>query len=307
MGQSVVTVFGGSGFLGRHIVGRLAGQGAKVRAASRHPERTDVPGTGVEGGEVEGGEIDSVYADVRDDASVASAVAGSGSVINAVGLYVARGAETFEAIHVRGAERVARHASRASVERLVQISGIGAAANSVSPYVRARAHGESAVQEAFEGATILRPSVLFGPGDAFFNSLARIARVTPALPLFGNGGTRLQPVYVDDVAKAVAKVLAEPLSRGRVYELGGPKTYSYRALLRLMLRQLGRRRLLLPLPFFVWELLADVMSLLPNPPVTRDQITLMKRDNVVGPGALSFTDLGIELAAVEAVLPAYLG
>ena len=302
MGQSVVTVFGGSGFLGRHIVGRLAGQGAKVRAASRHPERTDVPGTGVEGGE-----IDSVYADVRDDASVASAVAGSGSVINAVGLYVERGAETFEAIHVRGAERVARHASRAGVERLVQISGIGADANSDSPYVRARAHGESAVQEAFEGATILRPSVLFGPGDAFFNSLARIAKVTPALPLFGNGGTRLQPVYVDDVAKAVAKILAEPRSRGRVYELGGPRTYSYRALLRLMLRQLGRRRLLLPLPFFVWELLADVMSLLPNPPVTRDQITLMRRDNVVGPGALSFTDLGIEPAAVEAVLPAYLG
>lgn len=171
----------------------------------------------------------------------------------------------------------------------------------------ARAHGESAVQEAFDGATILRPSVLFGPGDAFFNSLARIARVTPALPLFGNGRTRLQPVYVDDVAKAVTKVLAEPRSRGRVYELGGPKTYSYRALLRLMLRQVGRRRLLLPLPFFVWELLADVMSVLASPAVTRDQITLMKRDNVVGPGALSFTDLGIEPAAVEAVLPAYLG
>ena len=302
MGQSVVTVFGGSGFLGRHIVGRLAGQGAKVRAASRHPERTDVPGT-----RIEAGDIDSVYADVRDDASVASAVSGCGAVINAVGLYVERGAETFEAIHVRGAERVTRHASRAGVERLVQISGIGADAHSDSPYVRARAHGESAVQEAFDGATILRPSVLFGPGDAFFSSLARIARVTPALPLFGNGGTRLQPVYVDDVAKAVTKVLAEPRSRGRVYELGGPRTYTYRALLRLMLRQLGRRRLLLPLPFFVWELLADVMSLLPNPPVTRDQITLMKRDNVVGPGALSFTDLGIEPAAVEAVLPAYLG
>ncbi len=302
MGQSLVTVFGGSGFLGRHIVGRLAGQGARVRAASRHPERTDVPGT-----RIEAGDIESVYADVRDDASVASAVAGCGAVINAVGLYVERGAETFDAIHVRGAERVARHASRAGVERLVQISGIGADASSNSPYVRARAHGESAVADAFGGATILRPSVLFGPGDAFFSSLARIARVTPALPLFGNGGTRLQPVYVDDVAKAVTKVLAEPRLRGRVYELGGPRTYTYRALLRLMLRQLGRRRLLLPLPFFVWELLADVMSLLPNPPVTRDQITLMKRDNVVGPGALSFTDLGIEPAAVEAVLPAYLG
>ncbi len=302
MGHGVVTVFGGSGFLGRHIVGRLTGQGARVRAASRHAERTGVPGTGVAGGAIE-----LVYADVRDDASVALAVAGSESVINAVGQYVGRGAETFDAIHVRGAERVARHASRAGVERLVQISGIGADANSDSPYVRARAHGESAVAAAFEGATILRPSVLFGPGDAFFNSLARIARVTPALPLFGNGQTRLQPVYVDDVAKAVAKVLAEPLSLGQVYELGGPKTYTYRALLRLMLRQLGRRRLLLPLPFFVWELLADIMSLSARPAVTRDQITLMRRDNVVGPGALSFTDLEIEPAAVEAVLPVYLG
>ncbi len=302
MGQNLVTVFGGSGFLGRHIVGRLAGQGARVRAASRHPERTDVPGSGVAGGE-----IDSVYADVRDDASVATAVAGSESVINAAGLYVERGAETFDAVHVKGAERVAREAFRAGVERLVQISGIGADAHSESSYVRARAHGESAVQEAFDGATILRPSVLFGPGDAFFNALARIAKVTPVIPLFGNGQTRFQPVYVDDVAKAVAKVLAEPRSRGRVYELGGPKTYSYRALLRLMLRQLGHRRLLLPLPFFVWELLADVMSVLASPAVTRDQITLMKRDNVVGPGALSFTDLGIEPAAVEAVLPAYLG
>ncbi len=302
MGQSLVTVFGGSGFLGRHIVGRLVDEGARVRAASRHPERTDVPGTGVAGGAIE-----PVYADVRDDASVASAVAGSESVINAVGLYVERGAESFDAIHVGGAERVAREASRAGVERLVQISGIGADANSDSSYVRARAHGESAVQEAFDGATILRPSVLFGPGDAFFNSLARIAKVTPALPLFGNGHTRLQPVYVSDVAKAVAKVLAEPLSLGQVYELGGPKTYTYRALLRLMLRQVGRRRLLLPLPFFVWELLADVMSLLPNPPVTRDQITLMIRDNVVAPGVLSLTDLGIEPAAVETVLPAYLG
>ncbi len=302
MGHGVVTVFGGSGFLGRHIVGRLVDQGARVRAASRHPERTDVPGT-----RAEGVEIDSVYADVRDDASVASAVAGSESVINAVGLYVERGAETFDAIHVGGAERVAREASRAGVERLVQISGIGAGANSDSPYVRARAHGESAVQEAFEGATILRPGVLFGPGDAFFNSLARIAKVTPALPLFGNGQTRLQPVYVDDVAKAVTKVLAEPLSLGQVYELGGPKTYTYRALLRLMLRQLRRRRLLLPLPFLVWELLADIMSLSARPAVTRDQITLMKRDNVVGPGALSFADLEIEPVAVEEVLPAYLG
>jgi NADH dehydrogenase len=302
MGHGLVTVFGASGFLGRHILGRLADAGAKVRAASRHPERTGVPGT-----DAAGAAIEAVYADVRDDASVASALAGSEAVVNAVGLYVERGDESFEAIHVEGAARVARHASRAGAGRLVLISGIGADADSESPYVRARAHGESAVQEAFAGATVLRPGVLFGPGDAFFSSLARIAKLAPALPLFGNGDTRLQPVYVDDVAEAVAKVLAEPLSPGLVYELGGPETYTYRALLRLMLRQLKRRRLLLPVPFLVWELLAVVMSLLPNPPVTRDQITLMRRDNVVGPDALGFTDLGIEPASVEAVLPNYLG
>jgi NADH dehydrogenase len=234
-------------------------------------------------------------------------VAGSDAVVNAVGLYVERGAETFDLVHVGGAAHVARQAWRVGAERLIHISGIGADATSKSPYVRARAHGERAVEEAFDRATILRPSVLFGPGDAFFNVLARMAKVMPVLPLFGGGLTKLQPVYVDDVAGAVTRALADPMSVGRVYELGGPKAYTYKALVQLVSTQIGRRRMLLPVPFLIWQVVAGVMSLLSRPPVTRDQITLMKRDNVVGHGALSFTDLDIQPAAVEDVLPACLG
>ena len=302
MGYKLVTVFGGSGFLGRHIIESLADQGARVRVAVRHPERATFPGTFADGGQCE-----AVYADVRDETSTALAVAGSDAVINAVGLYVECGTETFEAVHVGGARHVARQSSVAGVERLVHISGIGSDATSQSRYVRARAHGETAVMQVFDGATVLRPSVLFGPGDAFFNLLAQMAERMPVLPLFGNGRAKLQPVYVGDVAKAVTRVLAEPLCAGQCYELGGPKTYTYRALLQLVSRQIGRRRLLLPVPFSIWEILAGVMSLLPSPPVTRDQITLMKRDNVVDRGALGFTDLDIEPTAVEDVVPAYLG
>ena len=302
MEHSVVTVFGGSGFLGRHIVRRLADQGARVRVAVRRPEGATLLGTSAVRGQIE-----PVYADVRDETSAANAVAGSDAVVNAVGLYVERGAETFDLVHVRGAGHVARHARRAGVQRLIHISGIGADGASKSRYVRARAHGESAVEEAFDRATIFRPSVLFGPGDAFFNVLARMAKVMPVLPLFGGGLTKLQPVYVDDVARAVTRALADPMSVGRVYELGGPKAYTYRALVQLVLTQIGCRRMLLPVPFPIWEVVAGVMSLLSRPLVTRAQITLMKRDNVVGDGALSFRDLDIQPTAVEDVLPTYLG
>jgi NADH dehydrogenase len=294
-----VTVFGGTGFLGRHIVKRLVDESARVRVAVRRPECASLLGIS--------GQIEHVHADVRDETSVANAVAGSDAVVNAVGLYVERGAETFDLVHVRGAGHVARQARRAGVERLIHISGIGADATSRSPYVRARAHGESAVEEAFDRVTVLRPSVLFGPGDSFFNVLARMARVMPVLPLFGGGLTKLQPVHVDDVARALVTALADPMSVGRVYELGGPKAYTYRALVELVLTQIGRGRMLLPVPFPIWEGVAGVMSLLSRPLVTRDQITLMKHDNVVGDGALSFKDLYLQPAAVEDVLPTYLG
>ena len=297
-----VTVFGGSGFLGRQIVRRLAGEGAAVRVAVRHPERAAfLTGTGA------AGEITAVYADVWDEASVGPAVAGAEAVVNTVGHYVERGRASFAAIHGQGAMQVARAAAQAGVRRLVHISGIGADPASASPYVRARGIGERLVREAFPEATILRPSVLFGPEDAFLNRLAGLARVMPALPLFGSGATKLQPVYVRDVAEAVARALATPAAQGRVYELGGPRIYTYEELVRLVLAQIGRKRLLVPIPFVIWELLAALVAPLPHRPVSRDQVILMKRDNVVAASALTFAELGIAPTPLEEVLPTYLG
>jgi uncharacterized protein YbjT (DUF2867 family) len=298
MAYNRVTVFGGSGFLGRQIVKRLADHGAEVRVAVRRPERASFL-TVASGA----GRITAVYADVWDEASVAPMVDGSDAVINTVGHYVERGKATFEAIHGQGALHVARASARAGVRRLVHTSGLGADPTSDSPYVRARGIGEDLVKEAFPSATILRPSVLFGREDAFFNRLAALARVMPVLPLFGSGETKLQPVYVGDVAEAVARALATSAAEGKVYELGGPRIYTYKALVRLVLTQIGRNRLLLPFPFFAWEVLAS----LPNHPVSRDQVKLMKKDNVVGAQALTLTALGIEPTPVEAILPTYLG
>ncbi len=232
MAYSCVTVFGGSGFLGRRIVERLVDDGAVVRVAVRHPERAarlDSAGTT--------GRIVPIYADVWNEASVAPAVKGADAVINTVGHYVERGKSTFEAIHGQGAMHVARASASAGVQRLVHISGLGADPASDSPYVRARAIGERLVSEAFPNATILRPSVVFGPEDAFFNRLAALARLMPVLPLFGSGDVRLQPVYVGDVAEAAAKALATPVTQGKTYELRGPRVRPYKALLRLVLAE----------------------------------------------------------------------
>ena len=259
---SPVTVFGGSGFLGRRIVERLAAEGNDVRVAVRHPERASFEGrprgndrAGGNGAGVGGagsGRIELVRADVWEEPTVIRAVEGAASVINTVGHYVEKRGATFDAIHGRGALHVARQAKEAGAARLIHISGLGADPESDSPYIRARGIGENLVREAFEGVTILRPSVIFGPGDAFLNRLAAMGRQTPVLPLFGTGGTKLQPVFVDDVAEACARVLAEPSSQGLVYELGGPRIYAYEELVRLVLERAGRRTALLPVPFLVW-------------------------------------------------------
>jgi NADH dehydrogenase len=297
--MSRITVFGGSGFLGRAIVRRLVEGGAEVRVAVRHPERAAFV--------TESGAVEAVRADVWDEPTVGPALAGAEAVVNTVGHYVERGGASFEAVHGRGALHVARAAAAAGIGRLVHISGIGADEGSESSYVRARAIGERLVREALPQAVILRPSVMFGPDDAFFNQLAGIARVMPVLPLFGSGEVRLQPAYVGDVAEAVAKALAIEAARGETYELGGPRAYSYKALLQLLLEQTGRRRLLLPLPYVVWDLVATLLSPLPKRPISRDQVVLMKRDNVVAPNALSFATLGITPHSVEEILPSYLG
>lgn len=295
-----VTVFGGSGFLGRQIVKQLAAAGHDVRVAVRHPEQAALaedPGLVVQ--------IELVKADVWEEATVAPAVAGSNAVINTVGHYVETGGASFDAIHGQGAQNVARQARQAGAGRLIHISGLGADPESDSPYVRARAVGESLVVEAFEGATILRPSVIFGPEDSFFNTLAGLARRSPVLPLFGGGQTLLQPVFVGDVALACVKALADPASMGRIYELGGPRVYSYRALVELAMEQLAKRRLLVPVPFLVWDALATLLAVLPNPPLTRDQVKLMKADNVVPTEALTLQDLGIAPTPVAEILPGY--
>src|SRR5919106_137341 len=277
-----VTVFGGSGFLGREIVRRLAEDGAEVRVAVRHPERAAfLTGPG------NAGQVTAVQADVWDAATVAPALDGADAVVNTVGHYVERGDASFEAIHGQGARHVAQAAAAAGVRRLVHISGIGADPAADSAYVWARAVGERLVREAFPAATILRPSVMFGPSDTFLNRLAALARALPALPLFGSGEVKLEPVYVNDVAAAVARALAMPAAEGHLYELGGPRVYSYRALVQLVLDHTGRRRLLLPVPYAAWNALAALLSPLPQRPISRDQVKLMQKDNVVSPGALS--------------------
>ena len=297
MSDGLVTVFGGSGYLGRWIAQRLAQEGATVRAVCRRPDNVALAA-----GNGAGGEIVPLYADVRDETTVAAAVAGVDAVVNAVGLYVEHDAETFDAVHVQGALHVARTSARTGVDRLVHVSGIGVNEASSSPYLRARALGEAVVWDVFGEATILRPSAVFGPDDAFLSALNGIVRSLPVVPLFGRGDTRLQPVYVGDVAAAVAAVLDRPETRAGIYELGGPEVFRYRELIEMLSAQLQRRRILLPLPFWLWDLLARLAAILPSPPLTRDQVALMRRDNVVGGSMPNLNDLGVTPTAIRSVL-----
>ena len=223
--MTTVVVFGGAGFLGRRLVHRLATEGMTVRVAVRHPDpaRIELRSMGFD-------RVTVVRADVRDQASVAAAIAGADAVVNTVSAYVEKGGVTFEAVHVQGAETVAREAVAAGVARLVLVSGIGADPDSRSPYIRARGRGEQVVRQEFPGATIVRPGAMFGPGDALFGTLADLARLLPVLPLIGGGHTRLQPVFVEDVAEAIASILTDPGTVGRTYELAGPGVYTLREL-----------------------------------------------------------------------------
>jgi len=301
MAQRVVTVFGGSGFVGRHLVGRLAKQGWIVRVAVRRPSRADFLKPL---GEV--GQITPLRAPVQDPIAVEAAVEGADAAINLVGILYERGKQTFAGVHVRGAQTVAEAAAAAGVERLVQVSAIGADPHAAAVYARSKAAGEAAVKTAFPSATIVRPSIIFGPEDDFFNRFAAMARLSPALPLIGGGSTRFEPVYVGDVAEAIAKCLVDPACAGKTYELGGPRVYTFKELLQLLLRQIRRRRLLVPWPFALAEVQARFLELLPVPPLTRDQLRMLRRDNVVSEGALTLADLGIAPTAAEVILPTYL-
>lgn len=300
--MTTVSVFGGTGFLGRRIVRRLADEGATVRAAIRHPDRApSIPSvTGL-------GRIAFIRADVRDRALVAAAVAGANAVVNAVSAYVEKGGVTFEAVHERGAAIVAREAAAADVARLVLVSGIGADPGSRSPYISARGRGEEAVRQIFPGVTVVRPAAMFGPGDALFGTLAELARRFPILPLIGGGRTRLQPVYVRDVAEAIARILADSAAAGRTYELAGPIAYTLRELVEMTLRLVERRPPLLPVPFGLAKVQARLFEFLPNPPLTAGQVDLLKVDNLASGLLPGFRDLGVEPRSVAEIVPTYVG
>ena len=299
MPATVITVFGGSGYLGSAIVRALLRRDNTVRVAARRPGHRQLF-DGVES-------VHTVQADVRDAASVDAALKGANAAVNAVGLYVQKGIDSFESVHVRGAGSVAQSAARSGVARLAHISGIGASTASSSAYVRARAAGERAVLESYPDATIVRPSVLFGPDDSFLNVIDGISRRSPVFPLFGTGSTRMQPVFVDDVAEAVGRILDAAQTQAGIVELGGPGVYTYRKIIEAVLHHRTRRRLLLPIPFGLWTLQARLLSLLPSPPLTEDQVILMRDDNVVGKQVTTFEDLGITPRSLEALLPLCLG
>ncbi len=306
MKHNVVTVFGGAGFVGRYVVRALAQQGVRVRVACRRPEEAmrckpmgDV------------GQIVPVAANIRNADSVAAAVLGADAVINLVGVLYKRGPQNFDTLHVEGARTVAEAAKAAGVKRLIHLSAIGADEGSESEYACSKALGEKAVNAAFGGATILRPSIVFGPEDDFFNRFAALARLSPALPVIGPN-TKFQPVYVGDVASAVSACLADEGTAGRCYELGGPAVHTFNELMEIMLAEIGRDRFLVPAPF--WAASAKAFFLehlrvpffLPKPMLTRDQVRQLKQDNVVADEALGLKDLALTGTSLNAVLPTYL-
>jgi NADH dehydrogenase len=304
--SKLVTIYGGSGFVGRYIAQRMARQGWRVRVAVRRPNEAHfVKPYGVVG------QVEPVFCNIRDDDSVRLVMHGADAVVNCVGSFDARGRNNYDAVQLEGAARIARIASEEGVGRLVHLSAIGADPDSDSGYSRTKGQGEQAVLSAFPAATILRPSVVFGPEDQFFNRFAGMSRMSPVIPLFG-AETRFQPVYVDDVAAAAEKVAIGEAEPG-VYELGGPDVDTFRELIHKTLETVRRRRLVIGLPFWIGRAVARVsgaVSFLTGglfpPPITVDQVNDLTRDNVVAEGAKTFADLGIRPTSLEAVLPSYL-
>jgi uncharacterized protein YbjT (DUF2867 family) len=292
--MSRVTVFGGTGFVGRRIVRYLSEFGATVRVASRHPEQA------------EGDHIAQIAADAHDERSVEDAVAGADGVVNAISLYAEHGSDTFHSVHVEAATRIASVARRVGAKRLVHLSGIGADAASPSPYIRSRGEGEAAVQAAFPGAVIIRPAVMFASDDGLLTTILRLLRVLPVYPIFGDGRTRLQPAYADDVAAAIAQVLRQSKKPYPVYELAGPRVYSYEELLRTIARTAGLRPVLMRMPFALWDTLAGVAEILPHPPLTRNQVELMQIDTTASDNLPGFRVLGISPRSLEEELEAML-
>ena len=312
--QQLITVFGGSGFVGRHVVRALVKRGYRVRVAVRRP---DLAGFLQPLGTV--GQIHAVQANLRYPDSVAAAIKGADAVINLVGILQESGRQSFTGVQANGARTIAKACAALGVSRLVQISAIGADAHSKSRYGSSKAEGEAAMLSLVPGAVVLRPSIVFGPEDSFFNRFAALARMLPVLPLIGGGETKFQPVFVGDVAEAIARAVDGTVPGGRVYELGGPEVKSFRELIAYICEVTGRKRLLATLPFPLARLQARIieivdtltLGLLPNElKLTRDQVTLLERDNVVSTAAhkegRDFAGLGMTPTSIEAVVPSYL-
>jgi NADH dehydrogenase len=305
MSERLITLIGGSGFIGRHLVRRLAAKGYRIRVGVRRPEKAKFLQPL---GDV--GQIVPVQVNLRDDTSVLAAVTGSSAVVNLVGVLRNSGHQTFNALHGEGPGRVGRLAALAGVDRLIHLSAIGASPESASRYAQSKAAGEAALKDEFPSATIIRPSLVFGPDDQLFNRFGALAAISPVLPLFGDsfaaaGATKFQPVFVGDVAAAIAQSLNDEATVGKTYEIGGPRIYSFRQLMELVLEYTGRRRLLVPVPFSIAGVGAAFMEFVPQAPVTRDQLKLLRIDNVCGavPG---LAELNVEATPLEAVLPGFL-
>ena len=303
--EEIVGVIGGSGFIGRHVVAALAAAGWRVRVICRRPELAQfLQPLGAPG------QIAFARADVTEPEAIGKAVSGAQVVLNLVGILAERGRQTFEAVHVKGAAAAARAARDAGARGFIHVSAIGADVESPSAYGRSKARGEQEVRRIFPQAVILRPSVVVGPEDDFFNRFAAMARISPFIPLIGGGDVHFQPVYVADIARAVAQLVETGAHRGRVLELGGPEVFSFRELMAFMLRVIRRRRLLLPVSFRLAKAMAWPAQFLPGPPLTPDQVEMLKRDNLVSAEAQAegrtFEGLGIAPEGIEAVVPPYL-
>ena len=302
--DTLITVFGGSGFLGRHLVRALCKRHYRIRVAVRRP---DLAGHLQPLGRV--GQIHAVQANLRHPRSIEAAVRDTDIVINLVGILFERGRQRFDSVQTFGAEQVALAAAAHGV-RMIHTSAIGADENSPSLYAKAKALGEKAVLAATPGATVFRPSIMFGPEDDFFNRFGSLARFLPALPLVGGGETRFQPVFVGDVAEAIARAADGNAKGGTIYELGGPEVKTFKELMEYVLATIERKRLLLPLPFPLAKMQAQFLQYLPKPPLTPDQVELLRRDNVVSEAAIregrTLEGLGITPTAMEVIVPAYL-
>jgi len=296
-----IAVFGASGFIGRYVVRDLARSGAVIAACGRHASSA---GFLRPMGDV--GQIAPFSANLGDERALAAVVAGADAVINLVGILYERGKQRFDVVHHKGPGQLAAAAKSAGVKRLVHVSALAADRNSSSVYARSKAEGEAAVRAAFPSAIILRPSLVFGPEDNFFNRFAAMARFSPVLPLIGGGATKFQPVYVGDVAAAIAATLSRDDTEGKTYELAGPAVFTMRQLFELMLHVIGRKRLMMSIPFGLASLEAFFLEWLPRPLLTRDQVRLLRHDSIATRGTPGLAELGITPTALELILPTYL-